>query len=405
MIDGSINKVGWFVALMIVSNSTTVLPFSWGIGYYIILALTLLFILYGVRTRVEISMLLLFAVCAFSIIGNNIPAYFSSWPRLGTFVMLASIFSYFLRSKKAVAFRTRLFISISKLLVLVTFVCTIFLALGLGYGYKNSSYFQGITVHSMIMGPVAAMTILYCAYQLQYRHKRRLKLLYFLLIIGSGLCLLQAGSRAALIGALVSVIAFMYYLNKKNFFTLVKKYIWVILIIAASSPFWLTYTDKIEEKNGGLTELSTDSRAVHWAQRVIEWKSSPIIGIGFGTVDIDTKKGSAFSEQTGAVETGSSWLCVLSMTGVLGFICVLIIIINAYRKALALMNVSRPTGSYLIAILIFFIFHMMAEGYIFAGGNFLNTQFWLLIGVIYGISSYPEFAHVLEKRLQLRRPR
>lgn len=44
---------------------------------------------------------------------------------------------------------------------------------------------------------------------------------------------------------------------------------------------------------------------------------------------------------------------------------------------------------------------MMAEGYIFAGGNFLNTQLWLLLGVIFSVSQYPKYAELLERKLQL----
>lgn len=403
MIDEKFNKIGWFVAFMVVSNSTTILPFSWGILYYMVLALTLFFILCAERIKLEESMLLLFFICALSILGNDIPSFFRPWPRLGTFILLTSIFSYVIRSEKAVALRVKMFITVSKLLVIVTFISFIYLCFGLGYGTnKFNPWFQGITVHSMIMGPVAAMSNLYCVYQLQYEQKEKyMRYVYYFLIVGGFICLLQTGSRSALIGAVISVIAFMFYIDKNDFFALIKKYIWVLILLLASSPVWLTYTDKIEKKNAGVSQLNTRSRSKHWEQRIIEWKSSPIIGIGFGSVD-SSAEGSNFDETTGGVESGSSWLCVLSMTGLLGFICVSYIVINAYRKTLALMDVSRATGSYLLSIIIFFIFHMMAEGYIYAGGNFLNTQFWLVIGLIYGITCYPEFANVLEEELQLR---
>lgn len=401
MIDEKIKKLGWFVAFMVVSNSTTIMPFSWGIFYYLILVFTIFYIICAERIELEGTMLLLYIICSLSILGNNVPAFFNSWSRLGTFILLTSLFSYIIRSEKSVAFRVKIFITVSKLLVIVTFISIIYYSLGMGYGNRLNPWFQGITVHSMIMGPVAAMSNLFCLYQLQYEQRNRyIRWGLYFLIIGGFICILQTGSRSAFIGAVISVIAFLFYIEKTNFLNIIKKYVWVLTLLLASSPIWLIYTDKIEKKNAGTSQLNTQSRDIYWEQRIIEWKSSPIIGIGFGAVD-SSANGSNFDERTGGVETGSSWLSVLSMTGLLGFICVSFIIINAYRNTLALLNISRATGSYLLSIIIFFIFHMMAEGYIYAGGNFLNTQFWLVIGVIYGITRYPEYANVLEEELQL----
>lgn len=400
MLDKRVERIGWFVAFMIVSNSTTLLPFSWGIGYYIVMLLAFFFILTMRGLQVGMSMLVLYVVCMISIIGNEIPAFFRAWPRLGTFALITSVVSFTLCCETIVAFRVRLFASISKLLVVVTILSFLTLLIGGGYGLQGS-WFQGVTVHSMIMGPVAAMSNLCCLYQLQYTQRNRyITWGYYMLIVIGFICILQTGSRSALIGAVLSFLCFMYYLNKVELYVLIKRYVILILLLIASTPVWWSYTDKIADKNKGETGLNTDSRAVHWHQRLEEWKSSPIIGIGFGTVDVTAKEGAAFNESSGGVEPGNSWLCALSMTGLLGFGCVVVIFIGTYFKLLRLMSYSRPIGSYLMAIMIFFMFHMMAEGYIFAGGSFLSIQVWLLLGVTYGIAFCPQYAASLETILQ-----
>ena len=104
MLNRRIEWIGWFVACMIVSNSTTLMPFSWGIGYYIVLLLAFFFILTMRGLQIGMSMLVLYIVCMISIIGNEVPAFFLTFPRLGTFALVTTVVSFTLCSASAVAF-------------------------------------------------------------------------------------------------------------------------------------------------------------------------------------------------------------------------------------------------------------------------------------------------------------
>ena len=138
MLDRKTEWIGWFVAFMIVSNHTTLLPFSWGIGYYVVMLLTLCYILSMRGLSYGFSILMLYAVCMLSITANDIPSFFHVWPRLGTFVLLTSVVSFALCCEGAVAFRVRLFASISKLLMLVTFLSFCLLLFGGGYDVRGA---------------------------------------------------------------------------------------------------------------------------------------------------------------------------------------------------------------------------------------------------------------------------
>lgn len=403
MIDKATGILGAFVAFMLVSNSSTLLPFEWSVGYYVVLSVTLVYLFtLCIFRRVNITMISLYLVALLSIVCNDVPSFFKPWPRLGTFVLLTAVVSPAFCGKKLVAFRLQMFAYVSILLMLVTLISTGLLLTGRGYGSPFNAYFQGATVHSMIMGPVAALSSVFFAYQLQYKSRIWfMKVLYFAGILCGGLCVLQTGSRAAFIGAVASLVAYMMFRHIKHIGRFYKCIILVGSLLLLSTPLWNSFTDKLLKKNGGeVGALNVDSRQVHWLQRVKEWESSPIIGIGFGSVD-EEAEGSTVDRQSGGVETGSSWLCALSMTGILGFTCVLSIFCGAAYRAWCLLKVSPPVGALLLAMMVFFAFHMMAEGYIFAGGNFLNTQLWLLLGTIYGISQYPGYARVLEQKLQL----
>ena len=401
MIDKLTAFVGILVAFMLVSNSTTLLPFGWGIGYYVVMAGAFLYLcVIGIK-RVNVTMMMLYLVAMLSILLNDVPDFFQAWPRLGTFILLTAVVSPAFYGKKLTAFRLQMFKSVCVLLMLATLISTGLLLTGRGYG-RAGVYFQGITVQSMIMGPVAAASSVFFAYQLQYKSRIWfMKVLYFAGILCGGLCVLQTGSRSAFIGAVVSLVAFMMFRHIKHIGKFYKHIIIVGSLLLLSTPLWNSFTDKLLKKNGGEAgALNVDSRQVHWLQRVKEWETSPIIGIGFGTVDAKSEV-STVDRQSGGVETGSSWLCALSMTGILGFTCVLSIFVGGIYRSWKIIKISPPVGAFLFALIVFFIFHMMAEGYIYAGGSFLSAQLWLLFGIIYGLSQYPHLINVLERKLRI----
>jgi hypothetical protein len=159
-----------------------------------------------------------------------------------------------------------------------------------------------------------------------------------------------------------------------------------ILIVVAGAltyPVWSKYTTGVVEKNEGSIRAGgiTSSREEHWEYRWREFKSSPIIGIGFssikeGTVDLET----------GVVETGNSWLAILSMTGILGFAAFFTVFSGAARRIkLYILKADAPSYCFVGALLAFYAIHMIAEGYIFGAGNFLFFNLWLTIGMAYAI--------------------
>ena len=401
MIDRQVKFLGWLIAFMIVSNSTILLPFSWGIGYYAVLLCALIFVVSKPGIKINLYMACLYAAAMLSITLNDVPSFFKPWPRFGTFLLLTLIVAPSLMGKVAAKFKVHLFSSIVLLLNGVMIISIVMLFLGMGRNYL-AGWFHGAMTHSMLMGPVAAIVSLFGLYQLQYRFRKKwVRYAYMCSIASSFLCLLQTGSRSALIGAVLSILSFMYFRYAAHIGRVVRNYCILGLLLIAAFPMWSPYADKIIEKNQGNTAaLDTSSRSEHWEQRFAEWESSPIYGIGFSSVDAQSEV-STYDRSTGGVETGNSWLSVLSMTGLLGGTCVFVIFFVAIVRGWKVLRFSSPVGAFLLSILVFFIFHMMAEGYIFAGGNFLNTQLWLLLGTIYSISQYPQYVELLERKLQL----
>lgn len=395
--SSEVERVGMLIAFLLVENNITFLP-NVGPLYYLFMLIALLFLLLKQQSSCgSLLMLGLYIACILSIVNNDIPAFFQPWQRFFTFLLITALVSPTIYNETFVRFKTQSFITIVRLLQYVIFASAIYGLMGGGYKFK---YFQGITNHSMILGPFAAICTLFCVLQLlAHPDKKKLKIRYGVLLLVALFCLLQAASRTAFLATIVAVMVFLavYYRNALGRY--MKIVIAICVMLFLTFPVWSRYTDKLESKNmGNIAELNINSREEHWEQRWIEFKSSPFIGIGFSVVSTTSRTGSTFS-QDGKVETGSSWLSLLSMTGLFGFLAFLAVFVNGLRKAWNLWAETPLLSGFLIAILCFWILHMMAEGYIFAGGNSLAFCVWLTLGTVYGIASNNQIAHELQQKL------
>lgn len=390
-------KAGMLIGFLLVENNISMLP-NVGSLYYGFMFLALLYMLKRQQLLIgSFTMFGLYLVCLTSIWINDVPALFLPYPRFLTFSLITLLVSPALYNVSLTQFRSQIFVTIFKLLQYVILASFIYGMMGGGYGRHR--YFHGITSHSMLLGPFAALCTLFWIYCLiVYAQDKKKRIYYGVLILCSLWCLLQAASRTAVLGTLAACIVFLavYYRNKLGQY--LKVLITVCIVLVLSFPIWGRYMDKLKEKNGEQTELNTDSREVHWKRRWTEFKESPLWGIGFSSVNTNVTSGSTVGGE-GKVETGSSWLSMLSMTGILGFSAFLYVFIMAFVKAWNLWHEIPLLSGFFIAILCFWALHMLAEGYIFAGGNSLAFCVWLVLGVVYGVANNKELAYELHQKL------
>ena len=133
----------------------------------------------------------------------------------------------------------------------------------------------------------------------------------------------------------------------------------------------------MQTKHGGLNlrdDRGTTSRTRLWNDRVEEFESSPIWGVGFGVAGIGD------DAKVGRVETGSGWLTVLSQTGIIGFILVLL----SVKKAFLPLSVLREDDKLTLfsIVLFYFCIHSLFEAYMFQAGWYLCLIFWMLVSVL-----------------------
>ena len=385
----TVTIIALITALAVVNQAISLQTFNLGNLYYGVLIFTLLVTFFqSTIKRISMTMAILYIACILSIILNDIPYEYQPWMRFILFTIITIVASPFIQSNFYDKFRVKLFKYIHFILIWVIIISIQFII----SGERGITGFGGITNHSMLLSPISAVTLLTLLYLLFKGTYNRI--IVISLIIITFITLLLAASRVSLAGAIIAVIYFFYRLysnNKRKFATIAAS---IIILMTLSYPLWGDYMEDIEKKNQAqITETGeinyTGSRDVLWQQRIREFRSSPLVGVGFGYAeyvkDINERTGRITYKKTdsGVVEPGSSWLGALSMTGLLGFSALLVLWFKSLKNCLKVEKRDKLFGVYIGSTLIFWAVHMIAEGQIFAAGSFLFFMVWLTFGAAY----------------------
>jgi len=364
------------------------------IGYSLYYPFLFVLFIIALKNVNKLSYVILFylIICILSVLYNNIPIYYNIVPRLFAYIMLIIGVSPLLNSKMLSVFRLRLLESFC-LFTVGSVVLNFILFRGGGLSveqieiYNNNGLYFGTTANNE-MAVLGSISIIYLSTLLIYKKnitKKVLLLIIFLLLIISILITLIASSRNVILCTLVALIAIIYVNYKNN----IAKFLFVVLIILSitvvTSPLWLPYSRGIIEykQHGELDRVDISSREVKWGTRIKEFKSSPIIGIGFGTISDPN----SLTKSKGTIETGSGWLALFSQLGLLGAIP--IIILTIYNLIYLLKRQSVNFHSTLLTgLTVIMIVQSLTEGYITNVGALLCVLFWLIQGSVYSLRKH-----------------
>jgi O-antigen ligase len=364
-------------------------------AYYIFMGLLGLVIIVKSRLKFYIGqpwiLMFLFA-CLISLVVNNPPDYFNAWNRLGLYVLVLVIVSPLFTSPSIAEIRRKIlhYIMVSCVLLSVGSFFAYFLGInffdrGDGYLEIGAGNFSGLMNHSIVLGHFAGLSTAFMLSKTLAIEKWKKRLfLIAITFICFGACLLSA-SRNGIISCLAAcMIVFISYF-RKNLSRGILIGTSVVLIALAAFPVWGNLTDFLREKNERNVELGGSivfSREQKFNARIMEFKSSPITGIGFCTID---QRYDTVNLNNGQIEPGSSLLAVASMTGILGLISFLFICLLSFKRAWKLGD--RYESCLLTSLLVFYLIHQISEGYLLAPRSFFTLVFWLILGAIYGSAS------------------
>ena len=159
------------------------------------------------------------------------------------------------------------------------------------------------------------------------------------------------------------------------------------LAVIVALPYLMPYTETLMQKGVGSTTDETDelvaaTRGGIWQLRLMELRESPWVGVGAFGCDINLPGAKTFyTEESGAIEQGSSYLGLLAQLGWIGFLSFLAIYIPVLIKAIRYAwNENTPYAQLMVALLLPITFHMAVEGYIITAGAVQCVILWFVIG-------------------------
>jgi O-antigen ligase len=358
-----------------------VFKFDVGVEYFILMLVVFTFLVFrSGRLRLSAWPTILLMCCVGSIVLNEVPEFFRAPERLLAFAIVLATVGPLVDAKLLSQFKVSLFDSINRLNVILVICSLLSILLRLPFSSGESGN-TGLFSHSMILGPFAALAALYSYQKFHVSVDRAHRIQHLLIIlIGISTCL-AAGSRAALLGLSIAMAAMTTIYYRRYSGKLATTGPLIILALIATAPIWFELSTGVQDKfvySAGEGSIFI-SRINLWENRLIEFESSPIFGIGFASV-AEFNVG-WFDLETGGVEPGSSWLGVLSMTGLLGASSLIILLSKQVQFIVRGMG-NNSEYTYLFCVTVFMFMHMFFEGYIFAAGSTLGLYFWLTLGVI-----------------------
>ncbi len=313
---------------------------------------------------------------------NRILPVFQAPFRFMAFSVLIIAFTPILSSVKKNIYCYRFMLYSCILLVFVGFINYYAYRTGaLDIGEGNRVYAG--TIGTNYLGMLCSIGIVYLSSLLMFYKniKKYILIISIFLILGLIICLLLSSSRNSIISIMISMV-FMFYIKFKGNISKIISLVSILVVISISTfPYWQEYTLGIADKQGGnFEELDMKSRKSHWTNRYNEFKSSPIIGIGFANIS----NPSEFSRKTGIIETTTGWGALFSQLGIIG---AFLFISLTIKNLLFLLNHKKARYLYclLMGLLVFFCVNSIGEGYITTVGCQFTVYFWTVQGVIYAL--------------------
>lgn len=265
-----------------------------------------------------------------------------------------------------------------------------------GWEDLTDKQFSGFCDQPMWLAAAAAVSTIFCAYLVfeQKKKKRMQQYFYIVLLLCSIYVTMISGSRSAFLAAM-GAMCIVLYLLVKNKARLIKYVISAAVVALVLSPIFFNRKTfgAMMVKQEHQEEVGSTSRDKVWNDRMAEFKSSPLIGVGFGAHGVGDEK------EVGTVETGGGWISILAQTGILGLVLAISIIFKAFTP----IRKIRQDNSMMViyAAYFFFIVHSIVEGYMFQGGWYLCLIFWMVIGLLIENKQYGPMIRRLKQENKL----
>lgn len=345
-------------------------------GWFLILFLFFMFN----KPRINAVSFFLISVCLISLVINLdiLESARQPWIRYLTFVVMFVSVGPFFNGYKVDRIKEALFFWMNYAFGVAVVISFFLIISGSGVAFYRGS--SGLFYHSMVLSPLSAIATLFF-FHLFLTCKDRLKWVFLSISFISMLTSAISTSLAAFGSLVISILfyLFFFYYGKPKVFLRTIISIFVVLVI--SFPFWIDYFDRIIQKKEKKVESENilSGRDRMWEDRLLEIEYSPVLGIGFANIYVTDN--SKIDFETGTYESGSGWLTVLSMIGLLGFSTILLLFFRNFKYIAYFARRKERDFILFSSYVVFFSIHLLVEGYIFGVGGPLFIFLWLSVSV------------------------
>ena len=235
--------------------------------------------------------------------------------------------------------------------------------------------FSGFCSHPMWTSCAAAFSTLFfmsMAFRDSIKSKMQRFFCFAMVLLSLYVTMISASRSAFFLSLACSLL--IIWMQSKNF-AIVRNLIIVGLAAVFFAPFLMKNSQAMMNKKNGL-EITTEntSRDELWSQRMEEFNSSPIWGIGFAA------HGVGMNKQVGRNESGGSFISVLAQAGVIGIFFIALIWLAAIMLP---QKIGTDPNTILFYVgFVFMSVHSILEGYMFQAGWYLCLIIWFVIGLM-----------------------
>ena len=373
--------LAWLLAMAAIGTITGFIFFSLYLVYFALCGVSLLYIVSQGITRLNVTY-----VCMFIFFGVSAllakEDFFNPMRRYGLFLFISLLCSPCVVSPLAVTFRSLLFrnmLILSSILALGSFFCYFiginYMPLHLGRtdlvgNVTHTGMFGGLFVQSMVLGPMSALAALIFFNSYQNESKK----IYMVLFLLAAATTLLSASRGAVLSLAVPVVYSLLFI-RGGIERSKSKMIWLLIVaLVVSIPVMDRLSSGLLAKQASNIEEggTMSSREGLWNARLDEFQQSTVCGIGFCSIDRKY-----LPEHSIIIEPGSSHLAVLSMTGILGMIPYILVLLMSYRSV---QGKNDAVAKFRLCAFLAIITHGFIEGYALSAGSVLFLYYWLIIG-------------------------
>lgn len=352
---------------------------------YIVFCLSPLFLLaMSRRFTVNFLLLLFCTVSGLSLILNHPVANVMSVLRFSFFCGMLCLLSPLLDSVCIARFRSRLWKSVVVMVQLLVILSLIL--------YIKTALFDGrgrlllIVQHPILLSFLSGFTAVEVSFRFFSGRKNGSRwaiCLDAVALVAAILVMFWGGSRSTVLAFIIAEIYLFIVFSDKW-----KRLRWLLLSIVAAGVLIsliggdVTFRVKKKFEIGSAMNSIIFSREQLWKSRLEEFAEHPVLGIGFTNA---TRVSTIYDNQVVdhlpsdvREEAGSSWLSVLSNTGIIGFSVMaawnlLLFVVVRRRRRRGDISASMYGG-----LLIFMIVCGCFEGWVLYGGSINFFLYWLL---------------------------